>query len=114
MNLKDFAKKLNEGNSIPFMSGRTKGDLQEIANKTLILRNFSFIKNEDGEYSVFIVDEIPDSFYFGGMVITDVLKSLELNGYKDEIIETGLPIKVYSRKSKNKKNYYGLELCPEE
>ena len=114
MNLKDFAKNLKKGNTITFMEGRTKGDLAEIIDKQLTLKNFAFLKNEEGEYAVFIVNEIPDTFYFGGTVITDNLKSLENAGYKEEIIEVGLPIKVYSKRSKNKKTYYGLDLFPDD
>lgn len=114
MNLRDFAKNLKKGNTISFMEGRTKGDLGELVDVTVTIKNFAFLKNEEGEYAVFIVNERPDNFYFGGMVITDNLKSLENAGYKDEIIEVGLPVKVYSRKSKNKKTYYGLDLCPDD
>lgn len=113
MRLKDFAKKLNEGNSIKFMEGRTKGELEEIKDKVLTINNFSFIKNEDGEYAVFTVAEIPDSFYFGGLVITDNLKKIEEEGLKEEVEKEGLPVLINQRKSKNKKLYYSIEFYPE-
>ena len=113
MDLRDFTKKLNEGNSIPFMEGRTKGELTELVDKNVTLRDFAFLRNDEGEYAVFVVDEIQDSFYFGGMVITENLKLLENEGYKEDIKNNGLPVKVFSRKSKNKKNYYGFIFCPE-
>ena len=113
MNLYDFAKNLNEGNSIKFMEGRTKGELEEIIDKNLTLENFSFLNNNETEYAVFIVREIPDTFFFGGLVITDNLKKLEAEGFKDEIIENGLPVCVKERKSKTKKTYYTMEFFPE-
>ena len=111
MDLKDFTKKLTEKNSILFMEGRTKGDLAEIVDKNVTVNNFAFLKNEEGEYSVFTVKEIPDSFYFGGMVITEHLKELEV--YREEIEKEGLPICIKAKKSKNKKNYYVMEFYPE-
>lgn len=113
MSLKDFTKKLNEGNSIPFMEGRTKGDLAEIKDNILTISDFAFLKNEEGDYVVFIVKEIPDSFYFGGMVITDNLKAIENEGYKEEVQKEGLPCKITARKSKSKKTYYAIEFYPE-
>lgn len=113
MNLKDFTKKLSEGNSISFMEGRTKGDLEEITNKNVTLSDFAFLKNDEGEYAVFIVKEIPDTFYFGGLVITENLRRLEEEGFKAEIEKNGLPVCVKTRKSKNKKNYYLFEFFPE-
>lgn len=113
MSLKDFTKKLNEGNSIPFMEGRTKGELDELVEKNVTITNFAFLKNDEGDYAVFVVKEIPDSFYFGGLVITENLKKLEEEGYKEEIEANGLPVCVKSKKSKNKKNYYMLEFYPE-
>lgn len=113
MDLKDFTRKLNEGNSIPFMEGRTKGELDEIIDKNVTITNFAFLKNDEGDYAVFVVKEIPDSFYFGGLVITENLKKLEEEGYKAEIEEKGLPVCVRVKKSKNKKTYYMLEFYPE-
>lgn len=113
MNLRDFTKKLNEGNSISFMEGRTKGELDEILDKSVTLADFAFLKNDDGEFAVFVVKEIPDSFYFGGLVITENLKKIEEAGFKEEVIKLGLPLAVRSKKSKNKKTYYMLEFYPE-
>lgn len=113
MGLKEFTKKLNEGNSIEFMSNRTKGELSEIIDVLLTITDFAFLKNDDGDYAVFIVKEIPDSFYFGGLVITENLKTLEDNGFKAEIQKDGLPCKITARKSKNKKTYYAIEFYPE-
>ena len=113
MSLRDFAKNLNEGNSIKFMEGRTKGDLSEIADKNVTINNFNFLKNEEGEYAVFTVAEIPDSFYFGGLVITDSLRKIEEEGYKEEVEKVGLPVIISQRKSKNKKLYYAVEFYPE-
>ena len=113
MGLRDFAKKLNEGITIKFMEGRTKGELEEIKDKNLTINNFAFLKNEEGEYAVFTVAEIPDSFYFGGLVITENLKKIEEEGLKEEVEKEGLPVLISQRKSKNKKLYYAIEFYPE-
>lgn len=113
MSLRDFAKKLNEGNSIKFMDGKTKGELEEIKDKVVTINHFDFIKNEEGDYAVFTVAEINDSFYFGGLVITENLKKIESEGLKPDVEKEGLPCIITSRKSKNKKTYYSVEFYPE-
>ena len=113
MSLKDFTKNLKEGNSIKFMEGRTKGDLSEIEGKNVTINNFAFLRNDEGEYAVFTIKEVADTFYFGGMVITDNLKQIEAEGYKEEVEKEGLPVCISARKSKNKKTYYACEFYPE-
>ena len=98
MSLKEKAMKMNSGNGIEFMANKNKGD---------------FIKGENGEYVVFVIDEISDEFFFGGSVLTEDMKKFT-EEEKAEIIENGLPVKFTQRKSKNKRPYTAVEFYPEE
>lgn len=112
MSLKEKMTKLNKG--ISFMEGRTKGETEELLNKVVTICDYDFITGSNGEYVVFIVKEISDSFYFGGMVLTDSLKSLT-DDEKKELQENGLPCKFSIVKSKEtKRTYTNCEFYPEK
>lgn len=113
MSLKDKMMKMNSNEGIPFMKDRTKGDMKEILDKDLTIKDFDFINGTDGEYVVFIVDEIKDSFYFGGQVLTNNLKEIT-EEEKQEVRTSGLPVRFYEAKSKNKRNYIGCTFYPDE
>lgn len=112
MDLKEMAKGMNAGKGIEFMEGRSKGEAEELLDRTVTIRNFDFINGENGEYAVFIIDEDEENFYFAGSVLTDNLK--QLVPAKEQIIEEGLPTKFTQRKSKAKRNYTAVEFYPED
>ena len=74
MSLKEKAMKMNSGNGIEFMANKNKGEMMELYDRVCTIRNYDFIKGEDGEYVVFVIDEINDEFFFGGSVLTDDMK----------------------------------------
>lgn len=113
MSLKDKMMKMNSNEGIPFMKDRTKGEMKEILDKDVTIKDFDFITGNDGEYVVFIVDEIKDSFFFGGQVLTQNLKEIT-EEEKQEVKTSGLPVKFYEAKSKNKRNYIGCIFYPAE
>lgn len=112
MSLKENAKKLNAGGGIPFMEGRTKGDTADIIGKDIKIIDFGFINGDDGEYAVFITEEVNDKFYFGGTIVTTSLKSLV-----DDLAEVraeGLPARLVERKSKKNRSYTAIVFYPAE
>ena len=113
MGLREKAESLNSGKGIEFMEGRTKGETEELLDKIVTIRDYAFITGDDGEYAVFIIDQVKDKFYFGGKVLTDNLKSFDLSDHA-EVIAEGLPTKFSSRKSKAKRNYVAVEFYPED
>lgn len=111
MSLKEKMTKINKG--ITFMDDRTKGETEELIGKVVTITDYDFINGVNGDYVVFIVKEIPDSFYFGGMVLTDNLKELTADE-KKELQEKGLPCKFTMVKSKEtKRTYTNCEFYPE-
>ena len=106
MSLKDKAADLKSGKSIKFMEGKEKGETLELLDKEYVtLRDFDFINGNEGEYAVFIIDEIPDNFFFGGTVLTRWLKTLS-EEEKAELQADGFKVTFSERKSKETKRKY--------
>lgn len=111
MSLYDKVKSFKK-EGITFMQGREKGELTELFGKIVTVRNYDFINSEDGDYLVFIIDEEPEKFYFGGSVLTSNFKEFD-NDEKDEILEDGLKVKLENKKGK-KHNYTSVEYIIDE
>lgn len=109
--LKDMAASLS--NNLPFMEGREKGDFKTLIGSVVVIKDFGFMNDEEGDYVCFITEQDPKRFYFGGMVLTDDLHKLEEKGYKDEILEEGLPVLFTEKLGKNKKKYTKCDYYPQ-
>lgn len=105
---KEFAVRL------PFMEGREKGETRELVGTVNTITDFGFLPNDRGEvYVAFIVKERAGKFYFGGQVLTDQMTQLEAEGYREAIMEEGLPMLMTEKKSKNNRSYTNVEFFPE-
>lgn len=117
MSLKDKAKSLQ--NTLPFMEGREKGEMDRIVDTTVTIRDYGFLMGEDEktheekEYVCFIVDEDPQTFYFGGQVLTEAIKELDGDGYREAITKEGLPALFGKKTSKSKRAYTTVKFYPE-
>lgn len=78
-----FDKFKNEG--VPFMEGREKGDKDEIIGKRLHIDQFGFIRGNKGDYAVVSFREIPDKFYFGNKILTEMLQTVQADGMEEEL-----------------------------
>jgi hypothetical protein len=102
-------------NQLPFMQGRTKGDLDGIKDMIITIREFGFMNDNNKEYVAFIINEDPHCFYFGGQVLTDNMRKLEADGYTEEIVKDGLPVLLGTRRSKtSNKDYTTVEFFPDD
>lgn len=111
--LLERAQELNK--RLAIMEGRQKGENIEIAGKVITLCDFEFLSDEKGEeYAVYIVKELDDLFFFAGMALTEHLKTLNAEGYKDAIKSEGLPIRLTQEKSKKGRTYYAVEFVPKD
>ena len=100
--------------SLPFMDGREKGNTEDLIGTVNTITEYGFLPNDKGgNFAVFIVQERPRHFFFGGMVITDQLAQLEAEGYHEAINLEGLPMLMTEKKSKNGKKYTNVEFFPE-
>lgn len=99
---------------LPFMEGKEKGDMKELVGQISTIKEYGFLKGEEGnDYVVFIVAERAKQFFFGGSVLTDQLQQLEAEGYHEEIAASGLPMLLTEKKSKNNRTYTNVEFYPE-
>lgn len=105
--VKELTKKLS------IMEGKTKGENCELEDKIVTINDFDIIKG-DNDYAVYTVKEIEDTFFFGGMVLTEQLKQLEAEGYKEAIQKEGLRVRLKECKSKKGRSYYSVEFEPKE
>ena len=102
---------------LPIMENRTKGDVQDLVGVYCVITDYGFLpsdKEKDQDYAVFIIEDEPKEFFFGGMVLTDTLHKLDDDGYGDEIRSEGLPVLFTKAKSKNGQRYINVILYPEQ
>jgi hypothetical protein len=114
MSLKNKAMQMNAGQGIPFMEGRTKGEVKDLYDQEVVIKDFGYINGEDGDYLVFIVEDNEKEFFFGASVITDSFKKFDEEDVA-EIRSEGLPTKLYERKNKKgNRTYQAVEFYPNE
>ena len=115
MKMKSLKERIKEfGVNLELMEGRTKGDNKELEGKVVTITDYGFLSGSDGEYVAYIVKEIEDSFYFGGTVLTESLKQLDVEGYRDAIKEEGLRIRLVEKRSNKGRKYFSVEFDPED
>ena len=110
--LKERAKEFSV--QLPFMDGREKGDAKMLLAQVTTITDYGFLSGDDNkEYVVFITKEHSKLFFFGGVVLTDQIRQLDDEGYRDEIIENGLPMLMTEKRSRNNRTYVNIEFYPE-
>ncbi len=97
-----FALFKNEG--VPFMEGRDKGEKSEILDKPLHIADFGFINGNDGKFAVMLFAEIPDKFYFGNSIVTEMLEAVERDNQRQALKEVQITFK--ERKAKESGRTY--------
>lgn len=113
MSLRETAKSLQ--NNLPFMDGREKGDMERIVNMNCTIHDYGFLQDDkDNDYVCFIIDEDPQTFYFGGQVLTDNMHELDNFGYHQAVNDEGLPVFFGKKISKNKREYTTVTFYPED
>lgn len=100
-----FTKFANKG--IPFMDGRTKGNISSLVGEVLHIEDFGFISQEGATYPVIAFKEHPTDFYFGGAVLNDILTQVDRDGMRDAL--TTQPIMLKMSMSKKGRTYMNVE-----
>ncbi len=110
--LRDRAKEFSV--RLPFMDGCNKGEMKDLIGQVTTISDFGFLPDDRGEhYVVFVVKERSGKFYFGGQVLTDQMMQLDQEGYGTEIRESGLPMLLTEKKSRNNRGYISVEFYPD-
>lgn len=102
-----FTKFANKG--IPFMDGRTKGNISSLIGEVLHIEDFGFIAQEGSTYPVIAFKEHPTDFYFGGAVLNDILSQVDRDGMREELKEQSIILKLTT--SKRGRTYMNVEFC---
>lgn len=100
-----FEKFSNKG--IPFMDGRTKGNISSLVGEVLHIEDFGFINQEGSTYPVIAFTEHPNDFYFGGAVLNDILNQVDHDGMRDELKMQPIALKMVQ--SKRGRTYMSVE-----
>lgn len=100
-----FNKFVNKG--IPFMDGRTKGEIASLIGEVLHVEDFGFIGRGEYSYPVIAFKEHPTEFYFGGAVLNDILTQVDADNMRAELREQPLMLKMM--KSKAGRHYMGVD-----
>lgn len=100
-----FSKFTNKG--IPFMDGRTKGNISSLVGESLHIEDFGFISQEDSTYPVIAFKEYPSAFYFGGAVLNDILTQIDRDGMRAELKTQPVVLKMVT--SKKGRTYMSVE-----
>lgn len=100
-----FSKFANKG--IPFMDGRTKGNISSLVGEVLHVEDFGFISQEGSTYPVIAFKEHPTDFYFGGAVLNDILTQVDRDGMREALKTQPLTLKMSM--SKKGRPYMNVE-----
>lgn len=125
LNMKDIMNKAKEVaktfemEGIPFMEGRTLAkDFKDILGVVVKITDYGFINGDDGEYTVFIIEDNDKEFYASGKVLTQDLHTLEEQigeeEFKAAVNEEGLEVLFGRKKSKNNREYTTVKLFPND
>lgn len=104
-----FSKFANKG--IPFMEGRTKGNIASLVGEILHVEDFGFINQEGSTYPVIAFREHPTEFYFGGAVLNDILTQVDRDGMREELKLQPLTLRMST--SKRGRTYMSVEFTEE-
>lgn len=114
MNLKERAtKKLTFSFGHINTEGKTKIETSDIIEKEMTIIDFDFAQINNDTFAVVIFKELPEAFYFGGLVMTDLLADIaEDKQAMAELTKDGLKIKMHMEQSRSDKlrSYAKLEL----
>lgn len=90
-NLTNFVKGLTSGSRL--MQGREKVVTDDVVGIALTMRDFEMLTGNDGKkFPVIIFDEMPEKYYTGGKVLTEICEGIENGGFHDELAQDGLKI----------------------
>lgn len=113
--LKDILREQTSGIS-PLVVNRKKLETDDIVNmEQLTLSSVDLVTMEDEEYAVVVFAEIPDGFYFGGTVLTDIVKTIYKFYGEDgkmslDVSDDDITLECEVCKSKNKRKYISWKI----
>lgn len=108
--LREILKEQTSGIS-PLVANRQKVDTDTVRTmEQLTLSSVDLATTDDGEFAIVVFAEIPEGFYFGGKVLTEIVKNIyKYYGAEEneplDISAEGIAVACETRISKNKRAY---------
>lgn len=102
---------------LPFMEGRTQLDVDKILGQTVTVEEYGYLRGDNGDYVVLVLEEYPQFFMYGASVVTQAFKELDemlTPKEKEEVLKEGLTFSIEERKSKNKFTYHKITFFPDD
>lgn len=98
----ELAKSIVGGSKL--MQGRKKLSTDDVLGIALTMRDFEILHSADGnEFPIVIFDEIPDGYYGGGKILSDICTGIENGGMHADLIADGLKIILGRKITRNNK-----------
>lgn len=88
--LTEFAKGMVGGCRL--MENREKVNTDDVVGVELTMRDFEMLTGDNGKFPVIIFDEMPDKFYMGGKVLSEICNGIDANGLHESLVAEGLRI----------------------
>lgn len=99
--LTEFAKGISGGSRL--MEGREKVSTDDVVGVELTMRDFEMLTGDNGVYPVIIFDEMPDKFYMGGKILSEICTGIDANGLHESLIKEGLRVVLTVKLTKKHK-----------
>lgn len=98
----ELAKSIVGGSKL--MQGRKKLSTDDVLGVALTMRDFEMLNSTDGgSFSVVIFDEIPDGYYCGGKILSEICAGIESGGMHADLIADGLKIMLGKKLTRGNK-----------
>lgn len=99
--LTEFAKGMVGGCRL--MENREKVNTEDVVGVELTMRDFEMLTGDNGKFPVIIFDEMPDKFYMGGKVLSEICNGIDANGLHDSLVKEGLHVVLTVKLTKKNK-----------
>ncbi len=97
---------------LPFMDGKEKLELTN--GVVFTVKHYGFLEGDNGDFVVIANDS---HYSFGGSIVTEAFKKLDLalsEKEVEELLTAGIPMKISKKKSKAGRQYTACEFFPKQ
>lgn len=97
----------NTNTELDFMQTCTKANIRDIVNQVVHIDHYGIVNGRRGDYTILHVREYPQFFYFGGEIITNVLKEVDKDGMHEALKQEDIIFTV--KQSSNGNDYIAIQ-----
>ena len=86
---------------IPFMEGAERKLIKDILDTPVHIVDYGYIDGKDGKFACMKLAEYDGAFFFGNVIITDMLMEIDKDGMKEELANQAI---VFSERISKESN----------